>query len=55
VLNLDIVMALWASCFAIAKVIDVSSVSKTLSSISPAAAKMLETMADAASAAVLKR
>jgi len=47
VLNLDIVLALWASCFAVAKVIDVSSVSKMLGGISPAAAKMLENMAEA--------
>jgi hypothetical protein len=47
VLNLDIVLALWSSCFAAAKVIDISSVSKMLVSISPAAAKMLENMAEA--------
>jgi hypothetical protein len=47
ILNLDIVLALWASCFSVAKVIDISSVSKLLSSVSPAAAKMFENMAEA--------
>jgi hypothetical protein len=55
ILNLDIVLALWASCFSIAKVMDVSSVSKMLSSVSPAAAKMLEIMADAVSVSSAKR